>query len=74
MTFPVSQSLFHNILVQDAVLNMQVTESTPGKSSGNSSDDAMVMREVIAELQRAFTHMKASRYGTFDLSRFVGKQ
>jgi hypothetical protein len=47
--------------------------STADTGAGSPADDAAVMREVIVELQRAFTHMKLCRHGVVDLSRFVGK-
>lgn len=45
-----------------------------GGKSSSGTDDAVQMREVIAELQRAFAHMKLGYHGVVDLSRFVGKQ
>jgi hypothetical protein len=47
--------------------------STADTGAGSPANDAAVMREVIVELQRAFTHMKLCRHGVVDLSRFVGK-
>jgi hypothetical protein len=64
--------LYHNLLVQDAILNMQTGKPADGKIK---IGDAMfeIMNRAIAELQRAFTHMKLNYRGVADLGRFVGK-
>jgi hypothetical protein len=67
---PQRQSLYHNLLLQDAVLNMQAGKPA-GAAHGGAEEDQMT--NVIAELQRAFTHMKLNHHGIVDLSRFVGK-
>lgn len=77
-----AQSLFHNLLVQDAVFNMQ-TESVKGSISSRSSNNKLSdagsnsseneMIAVILALQSSFAHMKLCNNSVVDLSRFVGK-
>lgn len=71
------QSLFHNLLLQDAVFNMQIGQNGSGSSSAgrrnNSADGDDEMTPVMLALQSAFAHMKLGMNGIVDLSRFVGK-
>ena len=75
-----TQSLFHNLLVQDSVLNLlpskkqEAVDTRVANRSGpssNGSDAGMV--PVIESLQCAFAHMRLSHHGTVDLSPFVGE-
>ncbi len=64
-----SQSLYHNPLVLDAVLNMHVSivpDATMGEEEAN-------MHKVVLALQEAFTHMMYSRDGVYNLANFVGE-
>ena len=68
-----TQSLFHNLLVQDAVFNMEADGSNGSNDSGNRKPAAQnEMLPVILALQSSFAHMKLCHNSVVDLTRFVG--
>ena len=74
MTSVDTQSLFHNLLVQDAVFNMEADSNNGSNDSGNripaSAQNEML--PVILALQSSFAHMKLCHNSVVDLTRFVG--
>ena len=68
------QSLFHNLLVQDAVFNMEADGNNGSNDSVNRKPASAQneMLPVILALQSSFAHMKLCHNSVVDLTRFVG--
>lgn len=64
-----SQSLYHNLLIQDAIMNIN-TSASPMTDLFASLDPQLMV--VIKELQICFGYMRLSKYGIINLSSFIG--
>ena len=64
-----SQSLYHNLLIQDAIMNIN-TSASPMTDFFASLDPQLMV--VIKELQICFGYMRLSKYGIINLSSFIG--
>jgi hypothetical protein len=65
----ISQSLYHNLLIQDAIMNIN-TSASPVTDLFASLDPQLMV--VIKELQICFGYMRLSKYGIINLSSFIG--
>ena len=66
-----SQSLYHNLLIQDAIMNIN-TSASPMTDLFASLDPQLMV--VIKELQICFGYMRLSKYGIINLSSFIGSR
>jgi hypothetical protein len=65
------QSLFHNLLIRDAVFNINISGASDLSIDQESS--RLSMESITNSLQNAFAFMQSSRRSTYDLEDFTSE-